>query len=188
MFFEDNPEKLTSRESCSLDWKTSGTIGVSLKKTYIVPSSQPSTDQTKPMQSPIFKAIFFRTWKQVLPLQWNVFLPNFRQLRSRQHLQLFTFQKLKLFPSNCSKITVECDWNSKIFQNFQKFSFSKKMAFPIKNWRLLKTLKVEKWLYNMTKRKRFLKTFKNLGFFQKIDEFFDKNWIFSNSLKVQNLL
>ena len=74
----------------------------------------------------LFCAIFFSIWKQNLPLKWNVFLSDVCQLRSRQHRQLFTFLNVKFLSSTCSNFVVECDWSSKISQNFQSLaSFEK---------------------------------------------------------------
>ena len=82
----------------------------------------------------LFRVIFFRL-KQSLPLNWNVFsCPILNDVHATS-ASLFTFLNVTFFSSNCRNFAVECDWNSKIYQNVQNFVvfLKKNTGFSQKN-------------------------------------------------------
>ena len=66
---------------------------------------------------------------------FRLFLPDVCQLRSRQHRRYVHVTEHEFLSPNCSKIAVECDWDSKNSQNVQNLGFSteKLMGFLRKN-------------------------------------------------------
>ena len=80
---------------------------------------------------------------------------------------VFSEKKPELLKTaNISQFDVECDWNSKFSQNFQKLDFfcRKRWVFRKKHWNFQKGLEVLIVLYNATERVKSLKAFKFVFF------------------------
>ena len=142
----------------------------------------------------LFRAIFFRIWKAKSSSQTGaffnvVFFANWARAKNNVGSRFWTW---KLFSLNCSKLAVECDWNSKNSQYVRKLGFfcAKQMVLSWK--KILKFFKIAKCGKVLWKASQIVLLLKNsqnvqiLGFLEE-DGFFRKTpWNFSKSLNVAN--
>ena len=112
--------------------------------------------------------ICFKIWQQNLPLKCCVFLPDVCQLRSRCS---FTSLNLQCFSPNCSKVSMECDWNGKISQNAQSFGVFKKTMRLSKKIELFRN----RWRWQICCKMRIKSySFLKLSFWPQLWGFFGK--------------